>query len=325
MIFQNSIVRGLGALLVLASLQPNTSQATEQLKGPIKLVVPFAAGGSVDAIARIVASGLEETSGQRVVVENRTGAEGSIAVQYVVRSAADGKTLLVGTTTQLLWVPLSRKEPPYDPVTALKPIGMLGESACFLYVNASIPVNSVAELVAFAKANPDKLNYAYGNSTGNIAAAQLIQKAQIKMNAVPYNGEAQAITDLLGNRVQVMFATTVSVLEQVKEGRVKALAVVGSARSPLAPSVPTFAESGMSAVDLSPWVAVFAPAATSSDLTDALSSTLVKALTTSAVETKLAGVGLTVRPMPAREMVTFVPNELKKWDGIITRAGIVKD
>lgn len=312
---------GLAAFLFLTA---GHSAAADVVDGPVRLVVPFAAGGSVDAMARIVASGLEVSLGQPVVVENRTGAEGSIAAQAVIRSNPDGKTLLVGTTTQLLWVPLTRKEVPYDPLVALKPVGMLGEAAFFLYVNSSVPASTVNELISYAKDNPEKLHFAYGNSTGNIAAAQFTQKTGIKFNGVPYNGEAQAITDLLGDHVQMMFATTVSLLEQVKQGKVKVLAVVGSARSPLAPDVPTFNELGIDAVDLSPWSGVFASGGTPADLTTKLSDAVDKALSNPSVRERLEGTGLTIRQMSSKEMTPFISAELEKWEGIISSAGVVK-
>ncbi|MDB5745041.1 MAG: hypothetical protein JWR68_3356, partial [Polaromonas sp.] len=194
---------------------------------PVKLIVPFTAGGSVDAVGRAVGQGLSEQLGQPVVVENRPGADGAIGTSEVIRSKADGHTLLVATNTQILAVPTLRLKSPYDPLTALQPIGMLGQSAFFMYVHPSLPVNNLREFIAYAKENPGKLSYAFGNSTGNLAAAQLVRVAGVQMTGIPYKGEAPALPDLLSGRVQMMLASTTSMLVMAKEGKLKVIALIG--------------------------------------------------------------------------------------------------
>src|SRR5471032_1678156 len=171
---------------------------------PVRMLVPFPAGSATDTVARILAPALSQSLGQPVVVENKPGADGAIAGMEVVRAAPDGHTIMLGTNSPLTAVPTLRKEPPYS-ISDFTPISTAGRYTFLLFVNADVPARTLGELLAYARANPDKLNYATGNTTGILSTAQLMSLGKIKMVQVPYKGEPAAITDLVGGRVQVMF------------------------------------------------------------------------------------------------------------------------
>src|SRR6266571_80057 len=212
---------------------------------PIRIVVPFAAGGTADAITRIIAQPLSETLGQPVVADNRPGAEGAIAGEVVAKSAADGHALLWGGNTNMLGVPILRKNPPYDPLADFTPITPLVKFAFFLVVHPSVSAKTPSELIEYARANPGRLNYASGNVNGILAAAQLMSLTGVKMVHVPYKGDPSAIPDLLEARVHLMFGVGGVVVPLVKEGRLRALATLLPVRSSLLPDVPTTADAGM--------------------------------------------------------------------------------
>ncbi|MFC6284900.1 MULTISPECIES: Bug family tripartite tricarboxylate transporter substrate binding protein [Polaromonas] len=292
---------------------------------PIKLIVPFTAGGSVDAVGRAVGQGLSEQLGQPVVVDNRPGADGAIGTAEVIRSKPDGHTLLVATNTQILAVPTLRLKPPYDPLTALQPIGLLGQSAFFMYVHPSLPVNNLKEFIAYAKANPGKLSYAFGNSTGNLAAAQLVRLAGLQMTGVPYKGEAPALPDLISGRVQMMLASTTSMLNMVKDGKLKAIASIGDARSALAPDVPTFDEAGLRGITILPWIGLFAPADTPPEIVTRLSRELTTLMRQPANARLLEQQGLTPTVRSPGEMRTFISAQLQIWTRLISEAGVERE
>jgi len=240
-----AIAAAIGGMLVAPTAW---AQANGYPNKPVKLIVPFSAGGSVDAAARIVGQGLAQQLGQPVIIDNKPGADGAIATNEVIKSRPDGHTLLFATNTAILAVPTLRLKPPYDPLSALTPVGFWSrQSAFFLFMHPSVPANNLKELIAFAKANPGKLNYATGNSTGELAFVQMRRLAAMQVTKIPYKGEAPAVPDLLSGRVQIMLASTISLLTMAKEGKLKVLAVIGDKRNALAPEVPTFAEAGFSA------------------------------------------------------------------------------
>src|SRR3989440_5092550 len=235
--------------------------ASAQFPGnPIRLVVPFPAGSATDTISRILGNSVSQAIGQPIVVENRAGADGAIAAAEVARSAPDGYTLLMATNSPMSAVPALKKSPPYDPVADFTPITDVGRYTFFLYVHPSVPAKTFADLIAYAKANPGKLNYATGNTTGIVSFAQIKSLAGIEMVHVPYKGEPAGITDLVAGRVQMMIATPTTGLAHVKAGRLRALVTTLSKRSSLLPEVPTIAEAGMPQFSITSWAALFAPA-----------------------------------------------------------------
>src|SRR5437762_3386132 len=212
---------------------------------PVRVVVPFPAGSSTDIVTRVLANSVSQSIGQQLVVDNKAGADGAIAAAEVAKAAPDGYTLLMATNSPMAAVPAMKKNLPYDPVADFTPITDVGRYTFFLYVSAGLPIRSFQELVAYAKANPGKLNYATGNTTGIVSFAQMNSLAGIDMTHVPYKGEPQGITDLVGGRVQVMWATPTTGLAHVKDGKLRAVATNLKARSSLLPEVPTMAEVGV--------------------------------------------------------------------------------
>ncbi|ART47643.1 Bug family tripartite tricarboxylate transporter substrate binding protein [Acidovorax carolinensis] len=304
------------------------AQANGYPNKPVKLIVPFSAGGSVDAAARIVGQGLAQQLGQPVIIDNKPGADGSIATNEVIKSRPDGHTLLFATNTAILAVPTLRLKPPYDPLSALTPVGFWSrQSAFFLFMHPSVPANNLKELIGFAKANPGKLNYATGNSTGELAFVQMRRLAAMQVTKIPYKGEAPAVPDLLSGSVQIMLASTISLLTMAKEGKLKVLAVIGDKRNALAPEVPTFAEAGFSGITVIPWGGVFAPTGTPRDVIDRLSREMSVILRRPEVVKQLEQQGVSVQdsyPDPD-EMKSFVSSQLDIWRRLVADEGIERE
>jgi tripartite-type tricarboxylate transporter receptor subunit TctC len=297
------------ALLSWASLLGSSTQALAQSQSfpskSIRLVVPFPAGSATDNIARAFAGAVASSIGQNVLVENKAGADGMIAAGEVMRAAPDGYTLLMATNSPMAGAPALRKSPPYDPVTDFTPITDIGRYTFFLVAHPSLPANNLSELIQYAKANPGKLNYATGNTTGIVTIAQLSGLTGIQMVQVPYKGEPQALTDLIAGRVQLMVSAAGVVVPHIKEGRLKAIAVTLPRRSPALPNVPTIAESGVPKFSLISWAALFGPAKMPRDVVDRLNKEFNVAMT----KPEVAG------PMEkqAFELVGSTPEKLASW------------
>ncbi|HUK04632.1 MAG TPA: tripartite tricarboxylate transporter substrate-binding protein [Burkholderiales bacterium] len=227
---------------------------------PIRIVVPFPAGSATDTVARILGQSVSASVGQPVVVDNKAGADGAIAGAEVVKSAPDGYTLFLATNSPMAVAVAMKKQPAYDPLADFTPITDVGRYTFFLYINAATPIRTFKDLVAYAKANPGKLNYATGNTTGIVSFAQMNALAGIEMTHVPYKGEPQAVTDIIGGRVQLLWATPTTGLSHVKDGKLRALATNLKARSSLLPDVPTMAEVGIPGYSVVSWAALYAPA-----------------------------------------------------------------
>jgi tripartite-type tricarboxylate transporter receptor subunit TctC len=245
---------------------------------PIKMIVPFPAGSATDTIARVIGASVASSIGQPVLVENKAGADGAIAGAEVARAAPDGYTVMMATNSPMAAAPAMKKNPPYDPITDFTPISDIGRYTFFIVVHPSVPAKSVAELVALAKAKPGELNYATGNTTGIVSMALFNALGGVKMTHVPYKGEPQALTDLVGGRVQVMVVSSGTSLPHIREGRLRALATTLDKRSPSLPDVPTIAEAGMPQFKLTSWAAVFGPAKMPRDVVERLNRELVAAI-----------------------------------------------
>jgi tripartite-type tricarboxylate transporter receptor subunit TctC len=245
---------------------------------PIKMIVPFPAGSATDTIARVIGASVASSIGQPVLVENKAGADGAIAGAEVARAAPDGYTVMMATNSPMAAAPAMKKNPPYDPITDFTPISDIGRYTFFIVVHPSVPAKSVAELVALAKAKPGELNYATGNTTGIVSMALFNALGGVRMTHVPYKGEPQALTDLVGGRVQVMVVSSGTSLPHIREGRLRALATTLDKRSPSLPDVPTIAEAGMPQFKLTSWAAVFGPAKMPRDVVERLNRELVAAI-----------------------------------------------
>jgi tripartite-type tricarboxylate transporter receptor subunit TctC len=239
---------------------------------PIRLIVHFPAGSSTDVIARTLGENVSKQLGQQIVIDNKPGADGSIAAAELKRSAPDGYTIMLATNSAMSGVPATRKTPPYDVTTDFTPITEIGRYNFFLYVNKDVPAKSLTELLAYAKANPGKLAYGSGNITGRLAFASIVAANNLDVTPVPYKGEPPAITDLITGRIQVMVATSGTGLPHVKDGKVRALATILDKRSAAAPDVPTIAEAGFTGFTIEPWAGLFGPPNMPKDIVTALNT-----------------------------------------------------
>ena len=244
----------------LAYWSPATVGAQSYPSKPIRLVVPFPAGSTTDMVARTYATHVSQALGQPIVIENKAGADGLIAGQEVARAAGDGHTLFLATNSPMAAGPAMKKNPPYDPLKDFSPIADLGRYTFFMVVHPSVPANSLDDLVKLAKESPGKLSYATGNTTGILGVAQFCSLAGIQMTHVPYKGEPQAMLDLLAGRVQAMMVSSGTSIAHLRDGKIRALAVATSNRSPLLPNVPTMVEAGVTKFTITSWAALYGPA-----------------------------------------------------------------
>ena len=289
---------------------------------PIRLVVPFPAGSATDGIARVFAGTLSPALGQPVIVENKAGADGAIAGAEVVRAPADGYTLLLATNSPLSAAPAMKKVPPYDPVTDFTPVADIGRYTFFLVVHPSVPARTVAELVAHAKANPEKLNYATGNTTGIVSMALFASLGGVKMVHVPYKGEPQALTDLIAGRVQAMVVSAGTSIAHIRDGRLRALAVTLDKRSPQLPEVPTIAEAGMPQFRLTSWAGVFGTAKLPKEVTERLNREFNAAMNTAEVRQGMEKLGVILSPSTPEQLGALVKEQYESYRSTIRAAGI---
>jgi tripartite-type tricarboxylate transporter receptor subunit TctC len=313
------------ALLSLACVLWATPAAAQYPNRPIRVIVPFPAAGAADLSARVIAVPLGEALGQPIVVENRPGADGAIAADVVIKAAPDGYTLFYGTNTALCGVPAMRRNPPYNPLTDFTPITLVGNFGFFLFVHAGVPATTFAELVDHARANPGKLNYATGNSTSILASARLKTLERIDMIEIPYKGDAPATADLVAGRVQLMIATPGTAVPFVKEGKLRALAVLAASRSPLLPEVPTNAEAGMPPLAITPWAGLFGPAKMPKDVVDRLAKATAAVVARPEVREQLERYAFDGRSSTPEELGAFLKEQVDVWSRTARELGIVTD
>jgi 2-methylaconitate cis-trans-isomerase PrpF/tripartite-type tricarboxylate transporter receptor subunit TctC len=292
----------------------------------ITIVVPTAAGGGNDAMARIVAQKLGPLLGQTVIIDNRSGANGAIASEYVSRAAPDGRTLMFGYIATHAMNPALQKLR-YDPVSDFAPIGLVGYSPTLMVANAAVPVKDVKDLVAQLKAKPDKYTYASaGNGTAPHYAAELFKlSAGVVMLGAPYKGSAPAISDTIGGQTQFMFPSLFTALPHVKAGKLRALAVAGPRRSALLPDVPTLKEAGVDGVDVQQWYGFFAPAKTPKPIIDQINKALNQVLADKEVIQRMQEHGADVETSTPEKFGELVKSELAKWTAVVQRAKLAAD
>ncbi|MBC7780091.1 MAG: tripartite tricarboxylate transporter substrate binding protein [Proteobacteria bacterium] len=299
-----------------------SAEAQEYPARTVRLIAPFAPGGATDALARIVAQRMTERYGQPVVVEYRAGAGGNLGAELVVKSAPDGYTLLLGGVPHAIGMSLYRT-PGYDLAKDLSAVANLAGFPSLIAVHPSLPVKSVKELVGLARANPAALTYgSAGNGSPNHMAMELFNSmAKTRMVHVPYKGTGQMIGDLVGGHVQLASVGFPAALPLVKAGRLRVLAVTGSARSPLLPEVPTVAEQGLAGFNVNSWYGVFAPAALPRELAQRLSTDITALMSIAEVRERLAALGAEPMPMAPEEFSRFVRDEIVLWARIVRESG----
>lgn len=316
---------GVGAGLASAVFSGSAIAQEAWPSKPIRLVVPFPAGGGADVAARVLSAHLANAVGKPVVVENRAGADGAIAAQEVIRSAPDGHTFYFGTASSMSFVPAVRRNPPYDPIADFTPLTDFCTFTFFWAVHESIPARNLEEFVRYAKANPGKISYGTGNSTGIVATAQLMQTAGLDMTHVPYKGEAQAALDLGTGRIQAMFATPAITNTLTKDGKVKLLAVLLPKRSPLQPDVPTMAEAGQPLVDIKPWGAFFGPPKLPEAIVNRLSQELNIIIRRPDMRETMDKNALAIHGSTPAELAQFVKQQAASWGKTIREAKLQVD
>ena len=290
---------------------------------PVKIVTAFAAGSASDIVARLLAQELQVEYGQAFLVDNKPGASGVIAAELVARAPADGYTLFLSTNTVHSGNPHLFKKLPYDPIADFTPIARICNFLFILAVPADQPIKSVAELKAYAKAQPGKVSFAYGNSTGQIAGAALSNLAGLNALAVPYKSTPQALTALVSGEVSYLFVDLASSQALLKAGRLRALAITTEAKSQLVPDLPPLAiAANLPGFDLAAWVGVLGPAGMPADITNRLSTSLNRALARKEVADKLTALGADVVPGTSAELQTYMRQQLVAWRDKVKAAGI---
>lgn len=292
----------------------------------ITIVVPTAAGGGNDQMARTIAQKLGGLLGQSVIVENRAGANGSIASEFVARATPDGHTLMLGYIATHAMNPALQKLR-YDPVTDFEPVGLVGYSGTVMVANTATPVKDVKDLIAQLKAKPDRYVYATaGNGTAPHFAGELFKvNAGVEMISVPYKGSAPAVNDTIGGQTQFMFPSLFTALPHVKGGKLKALAIAGPKRSPLLPDVPTMKEAGVDGVEVQQWYAIFAPGKTPKDVVTKINKALNTVLNDKEVIKRMEDHGADVETSTPEELGSMVKTEVAKWKAVVVKATLTAD
>ena len=318
-------VRALAAALIVVAAPVVPGQAAYPTK-PVRLVVPFPAGGTTDLLARAAAQKLSEAWGQQMIVDNRPGAAGNIGAELVAKSTPDGYTLLMGTVgTHAINASLYAKMP-YDHVKDFTPVILVAGVPNVLVVNPQLPVNTVPELIAYAKANPGKLNFASSGSGTSIHLSGELFKTMtgVLMTHVPYKGSAPALTDLIGGQVQLMFDNLPSSLAFIKAGKLRAIAVTGTTRAPALPDVPTVADT-VPGFEASSWFGILAPAGTPRDIVMKINGETAKWLASPDAKEKLAAQGANVAGGTPEDFAKHIQAETAKWAKVVKESGAKVD
>ena len=315
------------ARLVFMALAAATAGAAFAQAGypskPVRMVVPSSAGGGTDIVARIIAPELSKRLGQQVVIDNRPGAGTMIGIEVAAKSPPDGYTLLMGLSTLAINSALYKKVP-YDPQRDFAPITQAVSSASIIVVHPSIPVKTLKELIAFARARPDQLNYASaGTGTYPHMTMELfLSMAKLKMVHIPYKGTAPAMIDMVAGQVATMAATILTGMPQIRAGRLRPLAITSAARSPIVPDIPTVAEAGLPGYESVQWYGMLAPARTPRDIITRLHGEATRVLQQPEIKARFAGDGADPVGSTPEEFSRYIQSELTKWAKVAREAGI---
>ncbi len=322
-------IRNLGAAaaLLAASVATGPAQAQNYPVRAVTLVIPFAPGGSTSIVGRAIADKISDVLGEKVVVDNRPGAGGTVGTKAVARSVPDGYTLLLGYTGTLAIGPSLYKNPGYDPRKDFAPIGLIGNAPNSLVVHPSLPVNNVAELIAYAKANPDKVSFgsAGAGTASHITGEFFARAAGIKLEHIPYRGTGPALTDLLGGHIPMAFAPIPASHPNISAGKLRALAVTSVTRSGLLPDVPTMIEAGLPGFDASLYYGLVAPAGTPRPIIDRLNKALRDALASDEVKKQLGNDGTEITPGTPEDYADFIDKDEKKWSQLVKASGVEQE
>jgi len=310
-------IRRMLAAIVLVSAASLAGAQT-----PIRLMVPLSPGGATDSAARIVAKPLSELLGQPVIVENRPGADGTIAAAAVIGAKPDGLTLFFSSTTAICGVPTMRKSPPYDPTTAFTPLSMVGPLEMMLLAHPSVEGKTLAEVLKYVRANPGKVNFATSNSTALLASVQLQRSAGLQATNVPYKGDSPALLDLVAGRVQLMYASPGAPGQHIQQGRLRAVAALSPNRIAGLPDVPTMKEAGMDGLSIVPWIGILGPAGMPADLTARLSGAIAKVVAQPEVKEQLAKFGVIAQGSDSATLDRFIREQIATWREAVRAAGI---
>ncbi|MSP04209.1 MAG: tripartite tricarboxylate transporter substrate binding protein [Acetobacteraceae bacterium] len=301
---------------------PEMAQAQSYPTKPIRFVIPFGPGSATDALARITGNDMAQALGQPIVVVHKPGADGALAAVDVQRSAPDGYTFLFGTNSPLAVVPNLRKEPPYNALKDFTPVTFLGDNTFFIVVHPSIPATSIKELVAYAKANPGKLNHAAGNTYALVATAMFAANNGIEIQAITYKSEPDAILDVLAGRVQMMNGTPTTVAAHVRDGKLRVLAATFHERSPLMPEVPTIVEAGQPRFPIGPWFALVGPAGLPAEIVARVNKEVIATFAKPQVREQLQKHGFMPRTSTPEELARYMEEQIAVWDKALKSAGI---
>ena len=290
---------------------------------PIRFVVPFAPGGSTDTLARTLGQKVSDSIGQQVVIDNRAGGNGNIGMEIVAKAPPDGHTIVLGYIANVAIGPSLYEKLPFDPVKDYEPITLLATSPNVLVAHPSVQASSLKDLIALAKSKPGQLNYASASiaSVGHLTGELLNQLAGIKMVHVAYKGSGQAVTDLLGGHIQLMFSGFSSTLPHIKSAKLRAIAQTGEKRSPALPDVPTIAESGFPRFEATAWYGVHAPATTPKPIVNRLNAEFVKALKLPDVRERLSSLGFEIAGSTPDYYANYIKSEIRKWAKVVKASG----
>jgi tripartite-type tricarboxylate transporter receptor subunit TctC len=316
-------MRWLNFIAIVATLLPVHTGAADYPARQVRIVVGAVTGGGVDVTARVVAGRLSELLGQQFIVDNRPGAGGNIGSELVAKSAPDGYTLLMGTIAVLAINPSLYEDLPVDPVRDLAPISRAADSTNILVVHPALPVKNVRELIALAKARPGEL--VYGSSgvgtAGHLAADLFDSMARVRMVHVPYKGGPPSMIDLIAGRLQLVFATAVTAVPQIKAGRIRPLAVTTAKRSVFVPELPTVAEAGLPSFEANNWYGLVAPAKMPREIVNRLNKEVVALLNMPEVKETLFKQGIEAAPSTPEEFGAYIKSEIAKWSKIVKASG----
>jgi len=310
------------SLTAAVLLLPQLALAQSWPARPIRFIISFGPGSASDVLARIAAQELLQSLGQPVVVVPKPGADGGLSGVEIKRATPDGYTFLFGSNSALAVVYSLRKDPPYDPRTDFTPITYLGDNTFFVAVHPSLPVKTIPELIAYAKANPKAVNYASANTYALVSTALFATRNGIAMHSVPYKSEPDAIPDLLSGRIHLIFGTSTGLAAHVKEGKLRVLATTLPERSPLMPDVPSFPEAGQGKFPIGPWFGLVGPAGLPRDIVARMNKEMVAVLAKPTVKELMLRQGFVAKSSTPDALGTYIKEQVTVWKDALKVAGV---